>query len=238
MSGITVRGLCKSFGEKRVFSGLDFDMPEKRITVLLGPSGCGKTTILNILSGNLPLDSGTVTGTEGKRISYLFQEPRLLPWKTVLGNIEFVLGETMPEEEKRARIKRFLSLVGLSGSEKLYPRQLSGGMRQRTAIARAFSFPSEIILMDEPFQALDLNLKVSLLKAFVPLWEEESRTALFVTHDIQEALLLGHRIILLSALPAVIRSSIECPLPLYERNLADPALQKIERTLYELIMNR
>ena len=98
MSGIAVRDLCKSFGEKRVFSGLDFDMPERRITVLLGPSGCGKTTILNILSGTIPLDSGTVTGTEGKRISYLFQEPRLLPWKTVRGNIEFVLGDTEFQE--------------------------------------------------------------------------------------------------------------------------------------------
>ena len=183
-------------------------------------------------------DTGTVSGTADKRISYLFQEPRLLPWKTVRGNVDFVLGNDMTVGERRNRISRFLAMVGLSGSEGLYPRQLSGGMRQRAAIARAFAFQSEIILMDEPFQALDLNLKVSLLKAFVPLWEEESRTALFVTHDIHEALLLGHRILILSGIPAEIRASLECDIPLHERNLADPALQKLERKIYELIMNR
>lgn len=235
MNGIRIDSLGKSFGDMTVFRDLSFEVPEKRITALLGPSGCGKTTLLNILSGTLKADGGKIQGTRGRRISYLFQEPRLLPWKTVLGNLEFVLKGSWEPAVMRARIMKFLDLVGLLGKENLYPWQLSGGMKQRVALARAYAFPSDIILMDEPFQALDLNLKLSLLKAFVPLWVEEPRTALFVTHDIQEAILLGHSIVLLSPTPARVRRIIPCSIPLEERNLASGELQGIEKELYSLI---
>lgn len=235
MTGIRINSLAKSFGLLPVFKNLSLSIPEGEITALLGPSGCGKTTLLNIISGTLAPDAGTIHGTEGRKISYLFQEPRLLPWMTVAGNIDFVLRGHMEKDRSEERSRRFLELVGLLGKESLFPAQLSGGMKQRAALARAYSFPSDILLMDEPFQALDLNLRLSLLRAFVPLWAEEPRTSVFVTHDIQEAILLGHHIIVLSSMPAEIKKIIPCKIPLNERSLASPEMQRIEKEIYTLI---
>ncbi len=231
-----VRQLGKRFRDTVVFDGLDADFRESGITAVLGPSGCGKTTLLNLLAGMTSPDSGSVETGAGRVISYLFQEPRLLPWFTVRQNVEFVLRERMGNRERSETVGRVLSLVGLEGSADAYPRQLSGGMKQRAALARAFAFPSDIILMDEPFQALDLALKLSLLDAFEDLWTAERRTAVFVTHDIQEAILLGDVIMILSQRPARIVGRLENPVPGPGRDLRDRSLLELERELYRIVL--
>lgn len=225
----------KSFDDLQVLDSLSMDILEDRVTVILGPSGCGKTTLLDIISGADRNYTGEIRGLDGKIISYLFQEPRLLPWKTVRGNLEFVLRGTLGDEEMRGSVENYLDMVDLSDFGGYYPDQLSGGMKQRVAVARAFAYPSEILLMDEPFQALDLALKLNLLGSFLTLWERSRRTALFVTHDIQEAILLGERIYVLSDRPAKPLACISLDVPHRERSLEDPRLLRIERDLYRLL---
>ena len=166
-----IQNLEKSYGKLNVFKNFTMRIPKSKITCILGPSGCGKTTSLNILSGILQPDSGSILGIEKQTISYLFQEPRLLDWKTVRGNIEFVLKGTHSKKERHALASKYIRIVGLQNFEDYYPSQLSGGMIQRVAIARAFAYPSEILLMDEPFKGLDIHMKKSVMHAFINLWE-------------------------------------------------------------------
>lgn len=229
---IIIRNLHKKFGDLEIFTGLDLAFPGDKITVVLGPSGCGKTTLLNLLAGMDTDYAGSIGGLEQSTISYLFQEPRLLPWKTVAENIEFVLSGKMERQEIKRQVKSHLGLVGLAGFTDYYPGELSGGMKQRTAVARAFSYPSNTILMDEPFQALDLRLKLSLVDAFVSLWKKEKRTVVFVTHDIQEALLLGDRLVLLSDRPAQVAETFPVVIPQEKRSLKQNELLSIEQELY------
>jgi NitT/TauT family transport system ATP-binding protein len=233
---IHVRGVSKRFGELQVFSDLGLSFSDHHISAVLGPSGCGKTTLLNVISGVLAPDSGGVDGVNGRRISYLFQEPRLLPWKTVVGNLEFVLNHLTEPRDRAALVNRFLATVGLHDFAHYYPGQLSGGMRQRVAIARAFAYPGEILLMDEPFQALDLGLKLSLVEAFQELWHTDRRTAIFVTHDIQEALILGDTIFVFSSRPARVLRQLENRVPRDARTLGNPEILALERELYELVL--
>lgn len=224
--------LSFSFEKLTVFSSFSMHFPDRHVTAVLGPSGCGKTTLLNLISGLLQPQGGEIRGREGERISYLFQEPRLLPWMTVRRNIEIVLEPFFEQPERRARALHFLELVGLHGFEEYFPQQLSGGMRQRSAIARAFAYPSHIMLMDEPFQALDLHRKLSLIEQFEILWSLDPRTALFVTHDIQEAMLLGDTIIVLYGPPAVTQKELKNPLPRAQRSLKARPLLELEQELY------
>ena len=175
-----IKNLCKRYQDKVVLKDFSLDIKPRTITCITGESGCGKTTLLNLIAGIIRPDSGTIE-LEGK-VSYLFQEPRLLPWRTALENVALAL-----KDEKKAR--EILELVGLKDSLDKYPSELSGGMRQRVAMARVFSYPSSIILMDEPFQNLDVKLKNNLLQLFLKLWEQEQKTVLWVTHDITEACL-------------------------------------------------
>lgn len=233
---VRIHDIRKSFGELEVFSGFSLDLSENSVTAILGPSGCGKTTLLNILGGLLEPDSGSIRGMEGKTLSYLFQEPRLIPWKTVEANIDFVLKGCIPSEsERKALIREILETVDLLPFARYYPEALSGGMRQRVAIARAFAYPSNMILMDEPFQALDLSLRLSLTELFNTLWIRELRTAVFVTHDIHEALMLGDDIIVLSRRPASIEKILKNPLPHSERSLGQDTMLALERELYILL---
>ncbi len=238
---IRCNSLWVSFNGLTVFENLNIEFPEKHVTAVLGPSGCGKTTLLNLISGVLQPDSGRVQIEEadgsGKtaRIGYLFQEPRLLPWRTVRGNVEIVLEGIYNSSERRAVAEQFLKAVGLDGFLDYYPHALSGGMRQRVAIARAFAFPAALMLLDEPFQALDLKLKLGLSTLFIGLWDRDPRTTVFVTHDIQEALILGDRITVLSERPARIAGEFENPLPAGERELSNPRLLELERRLYALL---
>lgn len=208
---VKLKDICFSYDETDLFSDFNIDILSSKVTVFLGASGCGKTTLLNLISGLLLPVKGSIErnyseaaaaeGSEAKasdEISVLFQEPRLLPWRSISRNIEIVLKKHYGKERAGAVAQKYLELVGLSGAGHRYPSQLSGGMRQRAAIARAFAYPAKMILMDEPFQALDLGLKLSLTGLFTSLWVEDQRTSVFVTHDINEAIILGDEIYVLS----------------------------------------
>lgn len=199
--GLEVRNITKSFQGKTLFNDFSLDFPEGTITCILGPSGCGKTTLLNLIGGIIKPDSGMLTGFNERRLSYVFQEDRLLPWKTVQGNIEFVMRRNLSPAERHEQATRFIHLVSLEGFAAYYPSQLSGGMRQRVSIARAFACPSDIILMDEPLKGLDPALKQNMIRWFSQLWKADKRTVIFVTHDVDEALLLGTGIVVLSRPP-------------------------------------
>jgi len=211
------------------------NLEEHKLVCILGPSGCGKTTLLNIISGVIAPDQGEITGLTGKTISYLFQEPRLLPWKTAVQNIDFVLKDKLSLAERESLIKKYIEIVGLKGFENYYPSQLSGGMKQRVAIVRAFAYPSDILLMDEPFKGLDLQLKTAVMQAFLNLWLMEKRSAIFVTHDIDEAVLLGDEIYILSGPPTSVKGIISNEVPHKQRNLPDDEMQSIEEQIYRLL---
>ena len=232
---LVLEGITHGFGGLPVLDNLDIEIPEGKVTVLLGPSGCGKTTILNVISGSIAPLRGSVSGRDGRRVGYLFQEPRLLPWKTVEENLGFVLEALSGAVDSAAVIRHALRMVELEEFRDYYPHELSGGMKQRVAIARAFVYPADIILMDEPFQALDLKLKASLAGYFTALWEEEPRTGVYVTHDLHEALLLGDSIHILSERPASTRAVLSIPVPRPERRLDDERLLSLEKRLYSML---
>ena len=201
---IRLENISKSYGGNVVFSNFSMELRDDVITSILGPSGCGKTTLLNIIGAVGAADAGRVKGIGGRRASYVFQEPRLLPWLTGRENIELVLKGS--RDEIRRQTDEILSIVELEGCASMYPSQLSGGMCQRVSIARAFAFPSEIMLMDEPFSSLDLALKKNIMERFLSLWKMKTRTVIFVTHDIDEALTLSDDIFIFSKSPVSVLS--------------------------------
>ncbi|MEG1791061.1 MAG: ABC transporter ATP-binding protein [Clostridia bacterium] len=200
---IKLLNISKSFNNEVLFKDFNFEIPDGKITCLLGSSGSGKTTLLNIISGLTPF-SGAVEGIEGN-ISFIFQEPRLIESMSVFENLNYVLKQVYKNiNERFAVINKYLSLVEMLESKDKYPHQLSGGMAQRTAMARAFCFPSEVLLMDEAFKGLDVALKTRLIKVFLTLLKENNKTVVMVTHDIYEALLLSDSIHLIDGKPATV----------------------------------
>lgn len=224
--------------EQRIEVLKDFSLTVEvdSIVALVGPSGCGKTTLLRLISGLEQKESGTITyqGEEQEgSVSYLFQEPRLLPWFTLVENISIPLKRHFQlQQERLDTALEFLSLVDLYEFRNAYPHQLSGGMRQRAAIARSFAYPSHTMLLDEPFQSLDADLRWSLVKEFSRLYEHHRRTTLFVTHDIQEALLLADTVVQLSKRPMDIIGSTEITIPREQRSLRDPSLLSLIASSY------
>ena len=190
---VQIKNLKKSFGKNLVFADLNMDFPKNKITVITGPSGCGKTTLLNIISGIDEQDSGEVVMSD-KSFSYIFQEDRLLPHFTVYQNIAFVLKSNMTPPEMKPIIEKYLALVKLTDAQDKYPSQLSGGMKRRVAIARAFAYRSRLLLMDEPFKGLDDKLKSEIIEEFLKIHKEDKRTVILVTHDMKEAEQLGDNI--------------------------------------------
>lgn len=228
---LQINGLNKSFGEISLYRDFSISFSEGTISCILGPSGCGKTTLLNIIGKTQGFESGQLVGFEKKIISYIFQDPRLLPWKTVEENVDFVLSHDLPIGARKKTVNRFLSLVELSEFANYYPSQLSGGMRQRVSIARAFAFPSDLILMDEPLKGLDIKLKLNLIKAFSQIWQEDKRTVIFVTHDVDEALLLGNEIVVLSKTPVSIKMHQKVEEPITNRSLDSSYLKDLKQIL-------
>ena len=198
---LSLQNICKSFNGKEIFKDFNIQFAEGIITCILGPSGCGKTTLLNLIGGILQPDSGQCSGFTDRRFSYIFQEPRLLPWKTVRGNIEFVLPDELASTERKEKADELIRRVNLCEFANYYPGQLSGGMKQRVSIARAFASSSDIILMDEPLNGLDFSLKQNMLKWFSQIWQADRRTVIFVTHDIDEALAIGNEVYVFSQAP-------------------------------------
>jgi len=231
-----VSGLTKAYGSRLVLDNLDLTFPEGRITVVLGPSGCGKTSMLNILAGLDDDYSGSVTGFRGGKASYVFQEDRLLPWLSAADNVAFVLRGRMDSAGARAAAEEALASVGLSASIDAKPGALSGGMRRRVALARAFAYPSDAILLDEPFSSLDLKTRIAVMDLFVDLRARDGRSAVVVTHDVREAIYLGDRIATLSDKPARIRDVFDLDLDRGQRAFASEDAAGFEARLYASIL--
>lgn len=205
---------------KRVLDPINLDIPENQFVCLLGASGCGKTTLLRIIAGLTRPDSGAVL-IEGKAVtrpgqqsSLVFQNYGLLPWRTVTGNVEFGLETRNVSVTQRREIsQRNIDRVGLAGNERLFPHQISGGMQQRTALARAFSKDSKVLLMDEPFAAVDMQTREMLQEELLTIWASLQTTVIFVTHSIDEAIFLGDRVIVMGAHPGRVNADILTNLP-------------------------
>ena len=217
MSDVSVRGVCKSFGGTRVLSGVDLSVPSGTVGVLLGPSGCGKTTLLRILAGHLQPDAGevriggrlvadaaTFVPPERRGISIVPQDGALFPHLDVAGNVAFGLDRgrrQLPWKRTRheARVDELLELVGLPGAGRLHPAQLSGGQQQRVALARALAPSPALVLLDEPFSALDASLRASVRDDVKRVLQDAGATALLVTHDQEEALSMADSVAVMSA---------------------------------------
>ena len=234
---LEIKGLNKKFDNLSLFSDFSIEFQEGTITCILGPSGCGKTTLLNIIGDTIKPDSGQLSGFREKTISYIFQDPRLLPWKTVEENIDFVLTREMSADQRHRITGQLIRLMELEDFAGFYPSKLSGGMRQRVSIARAFAYPSEIILMDEPLKGLDVKLKLNLIRIFSRMWQADKRTVISVTHDVDEALLMGNDIIVLSRPPAQIILKQQIDIPSEKRSLESEYFKNLEMSLMGALGN-
>ena len=202
--------------EVKALDEVSLDVGAREFLALLGPSGCGKSTLLYLIGGFLPVESGAIS-VEGKPVSgpgpdrgIVFQHFALFPWKTVHGNILYGLErQGMPKAEREKRAMDFIELVGLASFEDSYPSQLSGGMKQRTAIARTLAFDPNILLMDEPFGALDAQTRGLMQGELLRIWQRTPKTVIFVTHDVQEAVYLADRVAVMSARPGRIKTIVE-----------------------------
>lgn len=204
-----VEGIIKYYGDLKVLDKVTIDFEPNKTTCILGPSGCGKTTLLNIIAGLIPMDSGQIIGFDDERISYVFQEDRLIKWKNVKENLEFVLKGNVDKNQIEIIIDKYLKLVSLEEYKYYYPKDLSGGMKQRVSILRAFLYPSSVLLMDEPFKSLDVKSKSLVIEFFKELRSVENKTCILVTHNIEEALELGDKIVILTQKPTRVRKVVD-----------------------------
>ncbi|MCO5146043.1 MAG: ABC transporter ATP-binding protein [Aquamicrobium sp.] len=239
-SGVSKRYVIRRTG--KTFLALDnvnLDIEEGEFLCIVGPSGCGKSTFLQMVAGLEPVTDGSLL-IDGKPVSgpgadrgMVFQSYALFPWRTVLANIEFGLEiKGIPAARRREIAMNAAHSVGLRGFEHSYPRELSGGMKQRVGIARALANEPSIILMDEPFAALDAQTREMLQAELLSIWREQKRTVLFITHSVQEAVFLGSRIAIMSARPGHIKKIIDVDLP-YPRDITSPAFGALMKPVYD-----
>lgn len=234
---LSLKNVSKSFyGRNRVFEAVNnvsLDVRENEFLVLLGPGQCGKSVLLNIISG---LDTPTLGEVEfpdekDRDVGFVFQKTAIFPWKTVMENVELPLQLAgVGKAERREKAQYLINLVGLQGFEDALPKQLSGGMKQRVGIARAYCSNPKILLMDEPFGALDAQTRYQMEEEVLRIWEKEKRTVIFVTNNIEEAVYLGDRIVLLSRCPATIKQVYDVPLP-RPRDYVDPEFLAIREAI-------
>jgi NitT/TauT family transport system ATP-binding protein len=217
---VTLRFLPKGGKPVTALDRISLDVAEEEFSVIVGPSGCGKSSLLRLVAGLIEPSAGTIS-LDGKIVTrpgrdrgMVFQSYTLFPWLTVQDNVEFglKLGGMAVAERKRIA-KRYIEQVGLEGFEKSYPKQLSGGMMQRVALARALANDPEILLMDEPFGALDSQTRSLMQELLLNIWEQSHKTVLFITHDIDEAILLGDRVHVMTARPGRIKEVVEIDIP-------------------------
>jgi sulfonate transport system ATP-binding protein len=212
---------------------INLNFPAGSITTVVGRSGCGKTTLLRLLAGLELPTAGTIRRDGTRRLGYVFQEPRLMPWQRVRENVAFGLAESLDKSEGDARIALLLEQVGLSAFANAYPDQLSGGMASRVAIARALAPQPDLLLMDEPFAALDAFTRRIMQNDLVRLWQQHRPTMVFITHDVEEAVLLGERVVELADGRLVGVHHVELPFP---REVTDPTLLRHRRMVLENLM--
>ena len=245
MDGVlSVRGVERRFDKMLALSATDLDVAENDFITILGPSGCGKSTLLRIVAGLDRQTAGEVL-LDGRRIDgpgadrgMVFQSYTLFPWLTVRDNVCFGLREKgMPLAEQHSVALQFIGKVGLKGFEGHFPKQLSGGMQQRTALARALANNPRILLMDEPFGALDHQTRELMQELLQGIWEAERKTVLFVTHDIDEAIFMGNRVVVMSARPGRIKCDLPVPIehPRHYSVKTTPAFTGLKATLTEEI---
>jgi ABC-type nitrate/sulfonate/bicarbonate transport system ATPase subunit len=236
---ITVLGVHKTFhtrgGPVPVLERVSFDIADGEFVAVIGPSGCGKSTLLGVVAGFVTPDEGDVA-IDGepvqqprRRAMYIFQQPALFPWLDLRHNVMLGL-DGAPRDVREREAARYIELAGLTGFERAFPHQLSGGMQQRAELARALIVKPEILLMDEPFAALDALTRLRIRVEFLRILERERHTVLFVTHDVDEALQLADRILVLSSRPAHIRAEIEIPDP-RPRSLMSPRLLALKHVV-------
>ncbi|MFD1941802.1 ABC transporter ATP-binding protein [Paradevosia shaoguanensis] len=236
---ISLRHVGKSFkdGEVRAIEDISFDVRPGEFVSLVGPSGCGKTTILRLINGLITPDEGEVrvmgaAPEPGPDLAMVFQSARLMPWRTVAGNIEFALAlRGLNRKDRQERALALLGAVGLRDFANAYPHELSGGMQQRVGLARALSVEPKVLLMDEPFAALDAMTREVLRNELLQMWSERRMAIVFVTHDIEEAVLLSQRIVLLRPRPGRVDEIVDVDLP-------EPRWQKDPRPLPAFIEMR
>ena len=243
---IRVRGVRKAFttggGEVVALDGIDLDVADGELVCLLGPSGCGKSTLLNAIAGFSPPTSGTIVANgrpvtdTGPDRAMVFQEYALFPWMTVEGNVAFGLEmKRMPREQIRARVDGLLRKLNLSEFKDRFPKDLSGGMRQRVAIARVLAIDPPMLLMDEPFGALDALTRRTLQDELLRIWAELRKTILFVTHGIEESIYLADRVVVMTYRPGTVKQILPITLP-RPRDTASPEFNALKREISRLVM--
>ena len=247
MANVTITNVRKAFGSTEILHGVSVDIEDGEFVILVGPSGCGKSTLLDILAGLAQPTSGAVY-IDGKKVTgpaldrgIVLQGYALFPWRTVRQNVEFGLEiKKVPKQERAAISDHFIHLVGLDGFADRFPHELSGGMKQRVAIARALAYDPEVLLMDEPFAAVDAQTRESLQDELLRIWEATGKTILFVTHSIEEAVFLGDRVAVLTPNPGTLREIVKIDLPRPRHNSDTRSSAEfgwIRRKIWELLQN-
>ncbi|PKM57752.1 MAG: ABC transporter ATP-binding protein [Firmicutes bacterium HGW-Firmicutes-3] len=206
---LSIKNIHKSYGDLKVLHDFNLELDKNRIHCFFGPSGCGKTTLMHVIAGILKPDSGDIIMPPDMRFSYIFQEERLLPWMTVKENVALVLLDKKDKAYVESQVKASLSLVELNDFADYYPNELSGGMRQRVSIARAFAYEGDVLAMDEPFKGLHLKLKQSLMDAIYKYWILHKPQTYFITHDIDDALYIADDIYIFDGPPMRIVERID-----------------------------
>jgi NitT/TauT family transport system ATP-binding protein len=248
---VVVDAVSKTYADRagRAVTALDdvsFAVDPEEFVALVGPSGCGKSTLLNLIAGLLTPSAGRVS-FEGESLpgrtttAMVFQEFALFPWRTVEANVEFGLEEAgMPRDQRRRRSHAYIQLIGLAGFERKYPHQLSGGMRQRVGIARALALDPDVLLMDEPFSALDAQTRQLMQEELLALWERTRKTILYVTHNIQEAVYMADRVVVLSRRPGrvVDQVPVELARPRVDAMIGEPAFVNAVERIWGLIKDQ
>jgi NitT/TauT family transport system ATP-binding protein len=237
--------LVKRYGALEVFRGIDFDLGEREIITIVGPSGCGKTTLLRCIDCLIPVDDGEIWCGD-QRVSepiagmaMVFQHFGLFPWKTVYDNVAYGLRMAgAPAAEVAERVPHFIKLVGLSGFEQAYPYQMSGGMQQRCGLARALAVDPSVLLMDEPFAAVDAQTREILQFELLRIWQTRPTSMIFVTHSIEEAVLMGDRVFVLKGRPSNIQKivTVDLPRPRSRDTLRDARFAELRELVWNTLM--
>jgi NitT/TauT family transport system ATP-binding protein len=239
---LTLEKVTHRYGDMPVLQDIDLRIPTGEILCIVGPSGCGKSTLLRLIGGLERPDEGRVLQDGApppgclNPLTYVFQDFALLPWRSVGGNVALVLEDhRLDGDERAAIIDDVLARTNLSAFRNALPRQLSGGMKQRVAIARALAVNPAVMLLDEPLSALDAQTRELLMEDLVGLWARQPFTAVYVTHNLAEAVRLGHRVAVLSRRPGRLREMLEIDMPLDERGVGDARLDSVQQHLWHLM---